>query len=117
MIPIYDIKNIPLSQILRREEAEGPDISAAVADILRTVRREGDGALRRYAREFDRAELTDIQVSPDQIQAALEALDPSFRAVLEEAEACRQGGQSVRTDRAVPEGLSFRAVRKVGEPC
>ena len=39
------------------------------------------------------------------------------RAVLEEAEACRQGGQSVRTDRAVPEGLSFRAVRKVGEPC
>lgn len=85
MIPIYDIKNIPLSQILRREEAEGPDISASVADILRTVRREGDGALRRYAREFDRAELTDIQVSPDQIQAALEALDPAFRAVLEEA--------------------------------
>lgn len=85
MIPIYDIKNIPLSQILRREETEGPDISAAVADILRTVRREGDDALRRYAREFDRAELTDIQVSPDQIQAALEALDPSFRAVLEEA--------------------------------
>ena len=35
-------------------------------------------------------------------------------AVLEEAERCRQGGQSVRVERQRPEGLSFRAVRKVG---
>lgn len=38
-------------------------------------------------------------------------------AVLEEAEAVRKTGQSVRIDRAVPEGLSFRTLRKVGEPC
>ncbi len=35
-------------------------------------------------------------------------------AVLEEAERCRQSGQSVRVERQRPEGLSFRAVRKVG---
>jgi len=34
--------------------------------------------------------------------------------VLQEAENCRQAGQSVRVERTAPEGLSFRAVRKVG---
>ena len=36
-------------------------------------------------------------------------------AVLAEAGACRRAGQSVRVERQVPEGLSFRAVRKAGE--
>lgn len=35
-------------------------------------------------------------------------------AVLREAEDCRRAGQSVRVERYMPEGLSFRAVRKVG---
>ncbi len=35
-------------------------------------------------------------------------------AVIQEAERCRQAGQSVRVERAVPEGLSFQTVRKVG---
>ena len=35
-------------------------------------------------------------------------------AVLREAEDCRRSGQSVRVERQRPEGLSFRAVRKVG---
>ncbi len=34
--------------------------------------------------------------------------------VLQEAESCRQANQSVRVERTVPEGLSFRTVRKVG---
>lgn len=35
-------------------------------------------------------------------------------AVLREAEDCRRSGRSVRVERQRPEGLSFRAVRKVG---
>lgn len=34
--------------------------------------------------------------------------------VLQEAESCRRAGRSVRVERTVPEGLSFRTVRKVG---
>ena len=37
------------------------------------------------------------------------------RAVLEEAGSLRQAGQSVRVERRVPEGLTFRTVRKAGE--
>ena len=38
-------------------------------------------------------------------------------SVLREAEQLRQEGQSVRVERQVPEGLSFRQVRKVGSQC
>jgi len=37
-------------------------------------------------------------------------------AVLEEAERYRRAGQSVRVERKAPEGLTFRRVRKAGEP-
>lgn len=39
--------------------------------------------------------------------------DTPASAVLQQAERCRQAGQSVRVERQTPEGLSFRSVRKV----
>ncbi len=85
MIPIYSIDQLPLSQILRREAAEGPDVGAAVSAILRAVRQEGDAALRRYAKEFDQAELTDLEVPASRLQAAAADLPADLRAILEEA--------------------------------
>ena len=85
MIPICSIDQLPLSQILRREAAEGPDVGAAVSAILRAVRQEGDAALRRYAREFDQAELTDLEVPAGRLQAAAADLPADLRAILEEA--------------------------------
>lgn len=85
MIPICSIDQLPLSQILRREAAEGPDVGAAVSAILRAVRQEGDAALRRYAREFDQAELTDLEVPASRLQAAAADLSGDLRAILEEA--------------------------------
>ena len=35
-------------------------IAQSVADIVRTVRNEGDAALRRYALQFDGAQLTTL---------------------------------------------------------
>lgn len=85
MIPIYSIDQLPLSRILRREAAEGPDVGAAVSAILRAVRQEGDAALRRYAKEFDQAELTDLEVPAGRLQAAAADLPADLRAILEEA--------------------------------
>lgn len=85
MIPICSIDQLPLSQILRREAAEGPDVGAAVSAILRAVRQEGDAALRRYAREFDQAELTDLEVPASRLQAVAADLPADLRAILEEA--------------------------------
>ncbi len=68
--------------LARREEA---DLSAAVAEIVAAVRREGDEALRRYAKAFDGTDLEELEVPAEALDRAAEALDPSLRAVLEEA--------------------------------
>ena len=58
-------------------------MDAAVDAILEDVRLHGDGALRRYTRELDGAELGSLQVSGAELDAAWAALDADFRATLE----------------------------------
>ena len=55
------------------EPRETPDeVDAVVRDVLAAVRSEGVAALLRYAREFDRVELTEatLRVSADEIAEA-----------------------------------------------
>ena len=84
MIRIYPYGQVPPQEIFSRQESR-TDVSAAVADIIAAVRREGDGALRRYAREFDKADLTELEVPGAQLDAAVEALDGELRSILQEA--------------------------------
>ncbi|MCI9566883.1 MAG: histidinol dehydrogenase [Lawsonibacter sp.] len=84
MIRICRYGEVPLEEILARREEEA-DLSAAVAEIVAAVRREGDEALRRYAKAFDGTDLEELEVPAEALDRAAEALDPSLRAVLEEA--------------------------------
>ena len=84
MIKIYQCGEVPLEEILARGE-EKTDVAGAVAEILAAVRREGDGALRRFAREFDRTDVAGLEVPPARLDRALEELEPELRAILEEA--------------------------------
>lgn len=63
------------------------NVEDIVADIIATVRKEGDAALRRYAKEFDKVELQSLCVSEEEIDAAVNAVEPEFMAVLEKAAA------------------------------
>ena len=73
MIQIYDLNAIQDQEIfLRRDEVR--DVSAPVADIIRTVRAEGDRALYEYGRRFDGAELSGLSVTGAELEAALERL-------------------------------------------
>ncbi len=63
------------------------NVEAIVTDILATVRREGDAALYRYSEEFDKAKLTALQVTPEEIAAAREAVEGEFLTILEKAAA------------------------------
>ena len=86
MIRIFQAEQVPLEQILaRREEKTG--LTGAVADIIAAVRREGDEALRRYAREFDKTDLDELEVGQAQLDRAAEDLDPELRDILEQAAA------------------------------
>ena len=86
MIRIYEQDQLPSREILAREEEERKaEVSAAVSGIIAAVKAEGDQALRRYAREFDRVEVETLEVSAQELDAAVDSLDPEFRRVLEEA--------------------------------
>ncbi len=54
------------------------DVGEAVREIIDTVKRDGDAALVDYTRRFDKADLETlgIAVSPQEIAAALEVVDP-----------------------------------------
>ncbi|RKI69062.1 histidinol dehydrogenase [bacterium 1xD42-67] len=84
MIRICRYGEVPLEEILARRE-EAADLSAAVAEIVAAVRREGDEALRRYAKAFDGTDLEELEVPAEVLDRAAEALDPSLRDILEEA--------------------------------
>ncbi|MGB5622821.1 MAG: histidinol dehydrogenase, partial [Gammaproteobacteria bacterium] len=61
------------------------DLAARVAAIIERVRREGDAALIRFAREFDRVDLDGIRVDPAEITDALGRLGAEQRTALEVA--------------------------------
>lgn len=83
MIPIERVEKLDPARLLRRDAQAEADVSAAVDDVIETVRTRGDEALRDYTRRFDGAELTDLRVTEAEIQAAWEATDADFRQTLE----------------------------------
>lgn len=82
---------------LGREGAVSAKITQAAANIIDTVRAEGDAALRRYAAEFDGVDLTDFRVPQERIDAALEQVDASLIAALEKAAAQSATSTSARS--------------------
>jgi histidinol dehydrogenase len=63
------------------------DVTAVVADIIAAVREKGDAALKEYAARFDGAQLDELRVTEEEIDAAVRAVEPEFLAVLERAAA------------------------------
>ena len=72
-------------EILSRNVRGEENVDAAVDAILADVRANGDAALRAYARKFDGAELTDLTVTPAEIDEAMARVDPYFLETLRQA--------------------------------
>jgi histidinol dehydrogenase len=81
-----------------------------VAAIITGVRERGDQALRTYERRFGAA--APIPVTPDELAAALDALDPAVRAGLKLAaanvRAVAEAGIDPEADVALPDGQTVR---------
>ena len=86
MIKILKYGEVPNSEIFARQE---PTVNVAdvVADIIATVRRDGDKALFAYTEKFDKAKLDCLLVSPEERAEALAVIDPKFLEVLRRAAA------------------------------
>lgn len=79
-----------LRQVLAFEAGEDEAIDRAAAQILADVKARGDVAVLEYTKRFDRVEAASmgaLEVSQQQLEAALEDLEPKRRAALEAAAA------------------------------
>lgn len=84
MIRILNVQDVTREEILARDEPTS-NVSGIVADIIATVRAEGDAALRAYTAKFDHVELGDLRVGEDEIAEALAGVEPEFSATLAHA--------------------------------
>ncbi len=85
MMRILDFDSLSPEEFLNRDIQAEEDVSAAVDEIIREVRRRGDEALRDYTRRFDGAEIQDLWVSAEEFDAARRAVAPYFLETLKEA--------------------------------
>ena len=84
MIKILDVNTVSTDEIFARGTTE-TDVSGIVSDIIATVRRDGDEALKAYAKKFDGADLTSLLVTPEEIAEAVSSVSPKFLEILKTA--------------------------------
>ena len=84
MIKIYKYGEVSYDEIFARENIES-NVEDIVTDIIATVRREGDSALFSYCERFDKAKLSCLEVSAEEIDEAFASVEPEFVDIIKEA--------------------------------
>ena len=84
MINILKYGEVPSSEIFARTEPT-VNVEATVSEIIANVRAKGDAALYEYCEKFDRAKLSTLAVTPEEIDEAVAAVEPRFLEILEKA--------------------------------
>ena len=86
MIKIMKYGEVSPDEIFARVEPT-VNVEDIVTDIIANVRANGDKALYEYCEKFDKAKLTALQVTTDEIDEAVASVDPNFIRILEKAAA------------------------------
>ncbi len=86
MIKILKYGEIDNQDIFIRSTSTS-DVQEIVADIIANVRSNGDKALYDYTLKFDKAELTSLLVSKEEIDEAFDLVKPEFVEILKKAAA------------------------------
>ena len=86
MIKILKCGEVSNAEIFART-APSVNVEATVAEIIKNVRENGDRALIEYCEKFDKAKLTDLLVSEEEISEAYESVEPRFIEILTKAAA------------------------------
>ena len=84
MIKIYKYGEVSNSEIFARDNIS-PDVRDIVAEIIANVIVNKDKALYDYTAKFDRATLTSLEVTADEIEEAYSSVDAEFIKIIEEA--------------------------------
>ncbi len=84
MIKILKRNEVNDSEIFART-TPAVNVEGIVADIIENVRLNGDKALYEYCEKFDKAKLSSLLVSPEEIDEAVNSVEPEFLEVLRKA--------------------------------
>lgn len=84
MIKIMKYGEVSNSEIFARSVPE-TDVAGTVAEIIESVRENGDAALFAYCEKFDKAKLSSLVVSKEEIDEALSLVEPEFLEILKKA--------------------------------
>ena len=84
MIQILKYGEVSTSEIFARTEPSF-NVEDIVADIIANVRQNGDAALYEYCEKFDKAKLSCLLVSKEEIEDAVAAVEPRFLEILRKA--------------------------------
>lgn len=84
MIQILKYGQVSNSEIFSRVVPE-MDVTGIVSQIIQNVRKYGDSALFDYCQRFDRVKLSSLEVTEEEIDAAMKAVESDFLDVIKEA--------------------------------
>ncbi|MBE6955897.1 MAG: histidinol dehydrogenase [Ruminococcaceae bacterium] len=84
MIKIMEYGQVARDEIFARQEST-VDVSAIVADIIEKVRTGGDRVVLDLCKQFDKADLSALEVTPAEIDEAFGAVEPKFLDILRAA--------------------------------
>ncbi len=84
MIKILEYSKIKKDEIFTRTQ-ESFDVADIVSGIIENVKANGDKALYEYCLKFDKAELTSLEVTQEEIDEAFAEVEPRFIEILRTA--------------------------------
>lgn len=74
-----------IQQLKLRSESSNRQVDAAVAEIIETVRQNGDHAVQAYTLQFDGSVPEHVEISKEEMQELVQQCDPDFIAALNRA--------------------------------
>ena len=84
MIKIMKYGEVSKDEIFARGETSF-DVADIVTDIIENVKQNGDKALFEYAEKFDKAKLSSLEVTEEEIEEAFNKVEPKFIEIIKTA--------------------------------
>lgn len=85
MIKTYYYGQNSKSDILSTKLSNATGVEKIVADVIENVKQNGDKALFEYTLKFDKAKLSSLKVTKEEIEEALTLVDKEFLDIIKEA--------------------------------
>ena len=73
------------SEIIQRPQIDNAELESIVSEILVDVKQNGDNAIKKYSLQFDGVKLSELRVTDQEIEAALEVVDKELKNAIQKA--------------------------------